>query len=49
MLNQPAQNQKEIGRGELVHQKVSEAENFERLHRIVQSLEASGTKPGLAV
>ena len=47
-VDQPAGDQKEPGRGELIQQQVSEAENVLGLDLIVRSLEASRTKPRLA-
>ena len=47
-LNQPVRVQKELGRGELIQQQVSEAENILGLDKIVCRLEASRSRPSLA-
>ena len=43
-MNQPVRVQKELGRGELIQQQVSEAENILGLDKIVQRPEASRTR-----
>jgi hypothetical protein len=43
-----SQRSERTGKGELIQQQVSEAENILRLDKIIQSIEASGIRPRLA-
>ena len=47
-IDQPAKDQRELGRGEFIQQQVSDSENILSLGKIAQRLDTSMTRPRLA-